>query len=303
MVSAIVTGGAGFVGSHLVDALMPAFDSVLVLDDLRAGRLGNIEDAISTGRVTFVYTGIPVPVDVLSRLTRTWRARPPGIIFDLASTNLDVAAYPDLGEARLAAHQGISALIDGALARGARLVAVSALDAQGAEAGTSPAELRRVVEDSVAAAVLERGLDARIVRLGHCYGPRAKRPEDSFISRIIDAGADPRDVVESEAALRYSIVYVTDAVRQLLKIATSGASSVHPHHIRGADEYSLRELTELVSRVIGPGAGVRAEDSALERSAASSRLRPAVRGSRTTSLEDGLRRTYDWLTNERHRYV
>src|SRR5256885_16611650 len=50
----LVTGGAGFIGSHLVDVLRARGDEVLVLDDLSTGRLDNLDDALGSGLVEFV---------------------------------------------------------------------------------------------------------------------------------------------------------------------------------------------------------------------------------------------------------
>lgn len=50
----LVTGGAGFIGSHLVDELIARGDEVLVLDDLSTGQMGNLEDALETGSVEFI---------------------------------------------------------------------------------------------------------------------------------------------------------------------------------------------------------------------------------------------------------
>src|SRR5215207_794995 len=54
----LITGGAGFIGSHLTDALVARGDSVLVLDDLSTGRLENLEDATSRGGLEFVEGSI-----------------------------------------------------------------------------------------------------------------------------------------------------------------------------------------------------------------------------------------------------
>jgi nucleoside-diphosphate-sugar epimerase len=51
---ALVTGGAGFIGSHLVDILLAAGASVLVVDDLRLGKREHLDQALSTGRATLL---------------------------------------------------------------------------------------------------------------------------------------------------------------------------------------------------------------------------------------------------------
>jgi NAD(P)-dependent dehydrogenase (short-subunit alcohol dehydrogenase family) len=51
----LITGGAGFIGSHLADMLLARGDDVIIADDLQIGSLGNIDDAMRTARATFVY--------------------------------------------------------------------------------------------------------------------------------------------------------------------------------------------------------------------------------------------------------
>lgn len=52
--TSVVTGGAGFLGSHLVDALLRRGDEVVVVDNLSTGRLSNLDGAIASGRATLV---------------------------------------------------------------------------------------------------------------------------------------------------------------------------------------------------------------------------------------------------------
>ena len=61
----LVTGGAGFVGSHLVDRLVRSGEHVIVLDNLSTGRLGNLEKPILEGKVTFVYEDVAASLDTL----------------------------------------------------------------------------------------------------------------------------------------------------------------------------------------------------------------------------------------------
>jgi UDP-glucose 4-epimerase len=68
---ALVTGGAGFIGSHLVDALVARGDTVIVLDDLSTGRVSNIEHHLAGGAVEFVRGSVsdePVVADLMSRV-------------------------------------------------------------------------------------------------------------------------------------------------------------------------------------------------------------------------------------------
>src|SRR3954466_3704406 len=71
----LVTGGAGFIGSHLTDALIARGDTVTVLDDLTTGRISNLEFALSSGQVEFVEgstSDAPVVNDLIARADRCY---------------------------------------------------------------------------------------------------------------------------------------------------------------------------------------------------------------------------------------
>ena len=81
----LVTGGAGFLGSHLVDALIARGDSVVVVDNLSTGRIENLSSAISSGFCTFVYFDLNDSTSSLSGVLREQSAPPIYRVFHFAS--------------------------------------------------------------------------------------------------------------------------------------------------------------------------------------------------------------------------
>jgi nucleoside-diphosphate-sugar epimerase len=288
MTRSIVFGGAGFLGSHLVDALTRRGESVIVIDDLSTGRLGNLERAISSGRVTFVYVDIPIDADLLRTIVRTSGLRDVDFLYYFVPP---VDAEPDGG-------LRTRALIDIAIEQRARLIVSWTVDADrddraGALAGKT-----------VAAAMRERGLDARLVRVSHCYGPRAQNG-DPVIGALLEAAIAHRPMpIEGSGHQVRPITYVADAIDQIVAVACRTQTTLEPIDVVGSDKRSVIEIASALARAVGMELDVAyvPGDHAPQR-------RRELRNSGdfgawpATSLEAGLRNTYVWFAKETRLFV
>jgi nucleoside-diphosphate-sugar epimerase len=82
----LVTGGAGFLGSHLANVLVDDGDDVVIIDNLSSGHVRNLEHAVSSGRTTFIYGDVTVPLERLEALLRdALRGRSVDRVWHLAS--------------------------------------------------------------------------------------------------------------------------------------------------------------------------------------------------------------------------
>src|SRR6266496_3009178 len=184
-VKSTVTGGAGFIGSHLVDALAARGDEVLVIDDLSSGKAENLAPALEAGvaLTELDVADAPAVLDAIEGFG-------PQSVFHLAA-QIDVRrSMADPGfDARLNVVGTVNVLEAAARADVSRLIFTStggAIYGEGAErpdelpfAETAPCEPFSVYGQSKLAAEgyvdlysRTRGLSATVVRLGNVYGPR-----------------------------------------------------------------------------------------------------------------------------------
>jgi len=201
----LVSGGAGFLGSHLVDALLAAGEEVIIVDNLSTGNLRNVETALRSRSCTFLFGDVAQPVDKLvPQLETALSGRRLDKIYHLASPASPDAYGNYPWETMLVNSVGTMAFIDLALEHGARLLYTSTSEIYGDPlvhpqpesyfGNVDPIgeracydEGKRFGEAAVSVAVRSRGLDARIVRLFNCYGPRMSAADGRLIPALFEA--------------------------------------------------------------------------------------------------------------------
>jgi nucleoside-diphosphate-sugar epimerase len=316
----LVTGGAGFLGSHLVDALVDDGHEVLILDNLSTGQVRNLEHAISSGRATFIFGDAAAPAVELGALVRKATRKSVARIFHLASPASPNAYGSRPWETLQVNGLGTMSLVEFALAEGARFLFASTSEIygdplvhpqpEGYFGNVDPIgprscydEGKRFGEAVVATGVRARGLDARIARFFNCYGPRMDEADGRLIPEMfaaVQAGA-PLPIHGTGQQTR-SMTYVTDAVDAVRKLMELPQAELQPLNIGNDRERTVEEIARAVARVAGveyravhlPGRPgdpqVRRPDLTLARTYG---LLPQ------TDLDDGLRATLGWLRDER----
>ncbi|WP_207457449.1 NAD-dependent epimerase/dehydratase family protein [Herbiconiux sp. SYSU D00978] len=213
---ALVTGGAGFVGSHLCDALLDRGFEVICLDDLSSGTRSNVAGALGSPRFRLIEADVSAAADL---------DEPLDLVVHLA--------FPRVGDwvdAPLPALGSISAgtlrALDLARAAGARFVLGSTSEIAGDAASDTgdPREpyllARRLSESLVATARARYGLDTTIVRIFPTYGPRM-RPGGALGSMIEQARRGSPLMLTGTGAAPFPLCFVSDVVRGILAAADS----------------------------------------------------------------------------------
>jgi nucleoside-diphosphate-sugar epimerase len=297
VITSIVTGGAGFLGSHLVDVLIKRGESVIVFDNLATGQLANLERAISSGRATFVYANGIRDAAALRPLLTSGGVKTVDAVYHFAVPKPAASAAAAWDEAPAAQAVSVGALIDIALEYRARFILAS------------PATL--VVEDgdetAVSVAASTQGLDARIGRFFDCYGPRMHATDGALVPALCEAAVNRRPFpIEGSGEDLRSLTFVADALNLLLRIADAPRGAHAPVDI-GSDEHrSALEITRTFARTARLEFNVDYVPArALEpgRRAADGTRARALGWKPSTSLEDGLRITYDWFSRENRQFV
>jgi UDP-glucose 4-epimerase len=260
----LVTGGAGFIGSHLVDALVARGDEILVLDDLSTGKEANLTGALTAGAAL-------ERADITDgqAMTGLLESFGPEAVFHLAA-QIDVRkSMADPGfDVRLNVLGTVNVLEAAARAGVQRLVFTStggAIYGEGAArtdelpfAETARCEPFSIYGQSKLAAEgyvelyrRTRGLSGTVVRLGNVYGPRQDPATEAGVVAIFcDLARDGgRPTVFGDGKQTRDYIHVADVVSALL--AAGESDSPGPFNVGTGVETTVLRLVELIGGLSG----------------------------------------------------
>jgi dTDP-glucose 4,6-dehydratase len=305
----IVTGGGGFVGSHLCDVLLSRGDSVCCLDDFSTGKPENVAHLLGEPGFEFIRADVAEAMDV---------SGPVDAVAHLASP----ASPPDYHRLPLqtlaVGSRGTENALQLAHRHGARFVLASTSEVYG-DPEVHPQEeaywghvnpigprsvydeAKRFAEALSTAYRRSLGTDVGIVRIFNTYGPRM-RPHDgrvvsSFIRQALDG--EPLTVYGDGQQTR-SFTYVDDLVRGLTAVIDS--TQYGPFNLGNPEERTVLELAELVLKVTGARSEMRflplPVDDPVRRRPVITRARVRLGWCPEIVVEEGLRRTVDWFRSQ-----
>lgn len=289
----LVTGGAGFVGSHLVGALAPA-NEVRVLDDLSAGKRANVHPS-----ATLVRGDVRDPDAVAAAMDGV------DVVFHEAA----MVSVPRSVEEPLACHDrnatGSLSVLEQARAEDARVVLASTTAVYGepstlpvpetaSTAPRSPYAVSKLAAEEYAATYTERyGLPTVALRYFNVYGPgQPPGPYSGVITAFLDSLRTGAPLtVHGDGSQTRDFIHVSDVVRANLTAATTDGVGT-AYNVGTGRETSIRDLAKLMATAADRDADIvhtdgREED--VQRSCADiSRARAALGFEPCVSLEDGL---------------
>ena len=299
----MVTGGAGFIGSHVTDAFLARGDEVSVIDDLSAGRPGRLDPRATLHECSILDAGL---------LTKLAEQARPELICHLAA-QIDVRDSVDdpAHDARVNV-EGTINVLEAARAVGARVLFASSGGALfGRESPIPAPEDAPPTPESpygLAKYCAERyiglynglhGTSHAVLRLANVYGPRQDPSGEAgviaiFCSRAL-AGDPP--VIYGDGTQTRDYVYVGDVVRSFL--AAAGTPRPGTWHVGTGTEVSVLGLVDTVAGIAGHPLTPRfasLRPGELQRSALA--VEKAARDlgwQPVTSLTDGIRTVYRWI--------
>lgn len=260
----LITGAAGFLGSHLTDRFLSAGHSVVGMDNLITGKLENIAHLTSESRFEFVEHDVTQYIDVPGELDGVLHFASPASPVDYLELPIQTLKVGSLGT-----HNALGL----AMAKDARFLLASTSEVYGDPlvhpqtedywGNVNPIgprgvydEAKRFAEAITMAYHRFHGLDTRVVRIFNTYGPRMRPGDGRVVSNfIVQALLGSALTVYGDGSQSRSFCFVTDEVEGIFRLFNS--DEVDPVNIGNPTEYTIGQLAETVLEVLGSDAGVR----------------------------------------------
>jgi dTDP-glucose 4,6-dehydratase len=257
MPTSVVTGGAGFVGSHLCDELLKRDHRVICVDNLETGTLNNIEH-IRSGEFLHLNLDITEPYYVEEGVDFVYHLASPASPIDylrLPLHTLKVGSYGThhtLGLAKK--HRARFLLASTSEVYGDPKVHPQPETYWGHVNPIGPRgvydEAKRYAEALTMAYHRQQGVDTAIVRIFNTYGPRMRPHDGRAIPTFLRQALQDRPItVFGDGSQTRSFCYVSDEIRGLISLAESGYHN--PVNIGNPNEFTLLELAKAVIDVTG----------------------------------------------------
>ena len=311
---ALVTGGAGFIGSHLCDRLLAEGARVICLDNLMTGRFANLAQHARNPRFELIEHDVidAVPAWLASiRLTH---------IYHLASPASPQQYQADPEHTLLTNTVGTCNMLRLAEKTGARLLLTSTSEVYGEpEVHPQPEDYRGSVNCTGPRACYDEGkraaealtfdfvranrCSARVARIFNTYGPRLRTDDGRVVSNVVCQALAGDDVtVYGDGSQTRSFCYDDDTVEGLLRLTRSEAAVGMPVNIGNPEEVSVQHLVDLVLRLSGSTSRIvrlpLPVDDPQRRQPDISRARNLLGWEPRMSLEQGLTAVIDWFAAE-----
>lgn len=302
----VVTGGAGFLGSHVCERLLAQGRRVLALDNFSTGRPSNVEHLLSNEHFRLVradvtdYVHVPGPVDEILHLASP---ASPLDYLRLPIQTLKVGAIGTMHILGLAKEKGARVLLASTSETyGDPQVHPQPEDYWGHVNPVGPRgvydEAKRYAEALTMAYRRAHGVDTGIARIFNTYGPRM-RPDDgraipTFMRQAL--AGEPLTVAGDGSQTR-SVCYVDDLVEALLRLLESDHAG--PMNLGNPQELPVRVLAERIREISGSSSPLafvdRPEDDPTVRQPDITLARTVLGWEPAVTLEDGLSRTLSWF--------
>ena len=301
MPTSVVTGGAGFLGSHLCDRLLADGHRVICVDNLDTGTLENIEH-IRSGDFVFLEHDMVHHLEIEEQVDEVFHLASPASPIDylrLPLHTLKVGSYGTHNALGLAKkHRARFLLASTSEVYGDPQVHPQREDYWGHVNPIGPRgvydEAKRYAEALTMAYHRQQGVDTHIVRIFNTYGPRMRPKDGRAIPTFLRQARDGAPLtVFGDGAQTRSFCFVTDLIEGLVRLIRSDEHA--PVNIGNPDEYTILQLAEAVRGATGSASEIVYEalpqDDPAVRQPDISRAREILGWEPTVGLADGLRMT------------
>jgi dTDP-glucose 4,6-dehydratase len=307
---ALVTGGAGFLGSQLCDRLTAEGYRVICMDNLRTGSLSNIAHLQNEADFEHVDHDVTTYINVPDSLDEIYHFASPA-----SPADFERIPIPILKVGALGTYNALGL----ALAKGARFMLASTSEVYGDPlvhpqpeeywGNVNPIgvrgvydEAKRYAESITMAYHRHHRVDTRIVRIFNTHGPRMRPDDGRMIPNFINQALAGKPLtVYGDGNQTRSVQYVDDLIEGTIRLMRS--AETRPVNIGNPVEYSVREVAEIILGLSGSESQIvhkpLPEDDPKQRCPDITRAQEALGWEPKVSAEEGLRRTFEWFAGRR----
>jgi dTDP-glucose 4,6-dehydratase len=306
MPRSLITGGAGFLGSHLCDRLIREGHQVVCLDNLITGRIDNIAHLDRRDSFRFVEQDVTEYLRIDGPLDYVLHFASPASPVDYQRLPIQTLKVGSLGT-----HKALGL----AKAKGARFLLASTSEVYGDPlvhpqredywGNVNPIgprgvydEAKRFAEALTTAYHRFHGLETRIARIFNTYGPRMRPDDGRVVSNFINQALRERPLtIYGDGSQTRSFCYVSDMIEGLYRLLMS--DEAEPVNLGNPKEFTVIELAHLVRRSVGGGSTLELQPLPLDdprvRQPDITLARARLRWEPTVSIEEGLALTIDYF--------
>lgn len=261
MKTALVTGGAGFIGSHLCDVLLGDGHKVICVDNLLTGREKNLEMANKSGNFKLVNYDVTNGLPDLGKVDFIYHLASPASV-------VDYQKYPQ--ETAMVNSVGTKNVLDYAKKIAARVVYASTSEVYGDPkehpqketywGNVNPNGVRACYDEAKRFGEMmcmlyhrQFDVDARIVRIFNTYGPRMRPNDGRVVSNFISQAlaGEPLTIYGKGDQTR-SFCYVSDLIDGLIKVMFAVGKSGEVYNLGNPGEFTVMELATKVRDMVNP---------------------------------------------------
>jgi dTDP-glucose 4,6-dehydratase len=311
----VVTGGAGFVGSHLVDRLITEGNEVIVFDNLNTGRVENVEHHLGNAKFKFIKQDVTEFLYVSGEVNAVVHFASPASPIDYLNLPIQTLKVGSLGSHKALGlakeKKAIFLLASTSEVYGDPLVHPQSEEYWGNVNPVGPRsvydEAKRFAEAITMAYHRQHGVDTRIVRIFNTYGTRMRNQDGRVVSNFIVQAlkGDPITIYGNGNQTR-SFCYVSDLVEGILKLLWKRVDSVDsswnihfPINLGNPSEFTVLELAHKVLELTSSSSNLEfqplPEDDPKVRRPDITKAKKLLDWQPQVGLEDGLRKTIEYF--------
>jgi dTDP-glucose 4,6-dehydratase len=305
----LITGAAGFIGSHLVDRMLNDGHEVIAMDNLVTGTIANIAQHQSNTRFQFIFHNVSNHIHVVGHLDWVIHFASPASPIDYLDLPIETLKVNSLGT-----HNTLGL----ALAKGAKYFLASTSEVYGDPeqhpqkesywGNVNPVGPRGVYDESkrFAEAITmaynkKHDLDTRIIRIFNCYGPRLRANDGRVVSNFIDQALRNKPLtIYGTGEQTRSFQYVSDLVEGIVRLL--GVKHHEPVNLGNPQERTVLELAELIKELTGTRSEIEFKplptDDPRRRLPDITKAKTLLDWTPGVEIRDGLKQTIAWYKEQ-----